>query len=41
MNDYKRKVLGEQQMLCQYTFTEEDYEYAKTNGVKLENSIEE
>ena len=23
-----------------YTFTEEDYEYAKTNGVKLENSVE-
>ena len=24
----------------EYTFTEEDYEYAKTNGVKLENSVE-
>ena len=41
INDYQCKVLGEQQRLCQYTFTEEDYEYAKTNGVKLENSVEQ
>lgn len=41
MNDYKRNDSSENHVSFQYTFTEEDYEYAKVNGVKLENSIEE
>ena len=37
LNDYKCVQKSEQDIDCCYTFTNEDYEYAKTYGEKMEN----
>lgn len=37
MSDYVCKRLNELHRECRYTFTEADYEYAKTYGEKIEN----